>query len=200
MNEGREPVHRRSIELEVFERDDEFDVIGRLRDDRPWAGGTAEVEHLHDMELQVTVAREDLTIVAATATMHRYPHAECTDIVDAFRGLVGLSVARGYSRAVQERFGRALGCSHLEFLARAIGPAVVQAVPSSVVRARHEDPAGGGQFAEGFAAQAGTRLADTCHVWATDGPGPEKVALGWRPARGEYPAPRVEVVRRRTPS
>jgi hypothetical protein len=103
-----------------------------------------------------------------------------------------LSVARGYTRAVQARFGRALGCTHLEFLARAIGPVVVQAIPSSA--ARHRDRARG----ESVMARAGTGwLADTCHVWAVDGAGPHKLALGWRPGDGAYPAPSLVELRRR---
>ncbi len=70
------------------------------------------------------VRRADMTIVDAAADMQTYPHAECTDIEPSFHDLVGLSVARGYSNAVQQRFGRQRGCSHLEFLARAIGPVV----------------------------------------------------------------------------
>jgi hypothetical protein len=37
-------------------------------------------------------------------------------------------------------------------------------------------------------------LEDTCHVWARGGPGSQKVALGWRPGPGEYPAPSVAEV------
>ena len=33
------PVHRRTIDIEVFVRDDYFAVIGTLADVRPWASG-----------------------------------------------------------------------------------------------------------------------------------------------------------------
>jgi hypothetical protein len=181
------PTHQRRIELDVFEREGDFAVVARLRDDRPWAKGTNKVEHVHDMELRITVRRSDLTITEARAEMRRFPHAECPQIEEAFSGLVGLSVTRGYTRAVQEHFGRALGCAHLEFLARAIGPVVVQAVPSSASRKRDENQA------HEVMAESGTAwLADTCHVWAKEGPGPKKIALGWRPGRSSYPAPSVE--------
>jgi len=185
------PTHRRTMEFEVFERAGDFDVVGRLRDERPWAAGTDRVEHVHDMELSVTVRRPDLVITAARASMRRFPHAECPQIEASFGGLVGLSVARGYTRAVQERFGRALGCAHLEFLARAIGPVVVQAIPSSA--ARHRDRARD----EAVMDRAGAAwLTDTCHVWAVDGAGPQKLALGWRPGDGAYPAPLPVELRR----
>jgi len=181
------PTHRRHIDFEVYERDDGFEVIGRLRDDRPWAAGTDDVEHVHDMSLAVTVRREDLTITAAKATMHRFPHHECPGIEDAFSGLVGLGVARGYSRAVQERFGRSLGCAHLELLARMVGPVVIQAIPSSTLRQRGIEEAG-----SMLAGAGGAWLADTCHVWRNGGPGPAKLAIGWRPGTTAYPAPSLE--------
>lgn len=186
------PTHRRRIDLDVFEDDGDLRVVGRLRDERPWAAGTAQVEHVHDMVLEVTVRRADLTITAARAEMRRFPHAECSAIEDAFGGLVGLSVARGYTRAVQERFGRSLGCTHLELLARMVGPAVIQAIPSSTLRREGSDEAGA------LLAGAGTTwLADTCHVWTTGGPGPEKLAIGWRPGKTDYPAPPLEELRLR---
>ena len=98
--------------------------------------------------------------------MQTFPHAECTDIEPEFRDLIGLSVGRGYSGAVQERFGRERGCSHLEFLARAIGPVVMQGLTSSaawqVEKGDGEHPMREGGF---------SFLANTCHLWTEDGPG-----------------------------
>jgi hypothetical protein len=165
--------------MEVFPRDEHFVVVGTLHDERPWAGGDYSPRHLHFMELGVVVRRVDMTIVA-----------ECTQIEPHFRDLVGLSIARGYSGAVQERFGRQRGCSHLEFLARAIGPVVIQGVTSSaawqVEKGDGQHPMGDFSF-----------LANTCHIWTEDGPGAQKVALGWRPGLLGYPAPDVVDVRRR---
>lgn len=187
-----DPVHRRTIELDVFEREGEFEVVGRLRDERPWADGVDHVRHLHDMTLRVTVRRSDLVIVAARAEMARFPHAECPAIEAKFAELEGMSVARGYTRAVQERFGRSLGCAHLEFLARSIGPAVVQALTSSGSRAR-----GSGDGDRARPGVSTALVADTCHVWRSGGPGQRKIAAGWLPGRGEYPAPSADEVERR---
>ena len=186
------PVHRRTIELEVFEHPETFEVVARLRDERPWADGVDHVRHLHDMTLHVDVRRVDLTIVASRAEMRTFPHAECPGIEEKFGELVGLNVARGYTRAVQERFGRQLGCTHLEFLARAVGPVVVQATTSAMARA--SDGAG---RREGSGGGALSWLENTCHVWAKDGPGQQKIEAGWSPGRGEYPAPSAVEVRRR---
>jgi hypothetical protein len=42
-----------------------------------------------------------------------------------------------------------------------------------------------------------TFLTNTCHVWTEDGPGAQKIELGWRPGLLGYPAPSVAEVRRR---
>jgi len=164
-------------------------VTARLRDQRPWAAQSGGIEHVHDMELGITVRKEDLTIESASCEMHRFPHSECPAITGAVAGLVGLSVRRGYTRAVQERFGGAAGCTHLEQLARAIGPVVVQAATSARARTRdwaHLDAAPSQRPA--------SFPRDTCHVWAEGGPAEQKLAAGWRPGIGGYPAPPVDVI------
>lgn len=182
------PVHQRSIEFDAFDAGDDLTVVGRLRDRRPWAQGTAQVELLHDMELRVTVRKEGLRIVDAEAVMRRFPHAECPSIVDAFRGLVGLSVSSGYVREVQRRFGGAAGCTHLDQLARALGPVVVQAVTS--VRARQRGAAAPLAGADEDAVpRPSTFPVNTCHVWSDGGVAEQKLAAGWRPGDGGYPAP-----------
>jgi Protein of unknown function (DUF2889) len=190
---GESPVHRRTIDVQVFERDGFHVVIGTLHDQRPWATGDLGPRDLHHMELGIVVRRADLVIVDARATMGTFPHAECPSIERAFGDLVGLSVSRGYTNAVQTRFGRERGCSHIEFLARALGPVVIQAITSSAAM-RLELGDGeqtiGGDGALGW-------LTNTCHIWAEDGVGPQKVATGWRPGVAEYPAPSLVEIRRR---
>jgi len=191
-------VHRRTISMEVFEHDEHFVVVGLLEDQRPFASGKSGPRHLHQMELALVVRRSDLTIVDAEASMVRFPHAECQDIEPAFSDLVGMSVARGYTAAVQARFGRQRGCSHVEFLARALGPVVVQAVTSAAAR-RAEDGEATELFGDATATPAGPMafLANTCHVWSEGGIGQQKLHTGWRPGQGEYPAPPLVEIRRR---
>ena len=185
------PVHRRTITMEVFGRDEHFAVVGTLHDERPWAEGGDSPQHLHVMELGIVVRRADLTIVDAQADMQTFPHVECTAIEPHFSDLVGLSVGRGYTSAVQERFGRERGCSHLEFLARALGPTVIQATTSAAARQTVQS----GAYPDGE--RSLSFLTNTCHVWTPDGPGAQKVALGWRPGRLGYPAPSAAEVARR---
>jgi hypothetical protein len=193
------PVHRRTIDMSVFERGEYHVVIGTLYDQRPWAGGSLGPHDLHRMELGIVVRRSDLVIVDAQATMGTYPHAECPTIEDAFGDLVGLSVSRGYSSAVQTRFGRQRGCSHLEFLARALGPVVIQAITSSASMQIELGGAGGHDVVgEEVLGEGGLlRMTNTCHLWSEDGIGMQKLAAGWRPGKAEYPAPSLVEIRRR---
>src|ERR1700722_3620325 len=166
----RLPVHRRTIEFEAYDDGETLSVTGRLRDERPWAAGTDRVEHVHDMDLEVSVRKDDLTITAASATMVRLTHAECPSITGAFEELVGLCISRGYTRAVQERFGGARGCTHLEQLARTIGPVVIQAMTSNRARERdwqHLDAAP--------SAQPTLFPRNTCHIWADGGVAEQKL-------------------------
>ena len=192
------PIHRRTMEFEAFTRATRSSSRAGCRTAGRGRPGPGAVEHLHDMSLRLTVRTSDLVIERADADMRRFPHAECPAIEASFGALAGLSVSRGYVRAVQERFGRANGCAHLEQLARAMGPVVVQAITSCRLP---------GRFAEPVSGDAGPTLwqADTCHVWKTGGVGEQKLAVGWRPGQGGYPAPpladvREAIAERRTPS
>jgi len=185
-HDGRVPVHIRSIEYQAFEEPGGLTVVGRLRDSRPWAEGGPAVARVHDMELRVTVD-DTLTITASDATMHTFPHTECPGIVAAFRGLAGLQVGRGFTRRVQELFGGPRGCTHLEHLARSLGPVVIQAVTSRRARAVAD-----GEAPDLITGTASPWARDTCHIWAEGGVADRKLAAGWRPGVGPYPSAPLE--------
>ena len=185
------PLHRRSIEYQAFEGGDVMTIVGRLRDTRPWVDGGEGEGIVHDMELGVTVRITDLTITEAAATMHTFPHFECPGIVESFGGLVGLSVTRGYTREIQSRFGGPKGCTHLEQLARSLGPLVVQAVTSRRARAVRA-----GDFDDLLSGGPSPWARDSCHIWAEGGIADQKLAAGWRPGTGPYPSPSLESIRK----
>lgn len=188
--EEQVPLHRRSIEYDAFDAGDAVTIVGRLRDTRPWAEDGSAVATVHDMELRVTVRTVDMTITEAEAVMRTFPHTECPGIVDAFAGLVGLSVTRGYTREVQARFGGPRGCTHLEQLARSLGPVVIQSVTSQRALAVSRGEA------TTIISETGSPWArDSCHIWAEGGVAEQKLAAGWRPGTGPYPAPTVLTIR-----
>jgi hypothetical protein len=185
------PLHRRSIVYEAFDAGDEMQVIGRLQDTRPWAEDGSAVARVHDMELRVTVRIDDMTITESEAVMHTFPHTECPGIVQAFAALTGLSVARGFTREVQNRFGGPKGCTHLEQLARSLGQVVIQAIISRRALAVAQ-----GEASDIFTGTSSPWARNTCHIWAEDGIAEQKLAAGWRPGVGPYPSPPLEDLRR----
>lgn len=187
------PLHRRTISVVAHaeEGGEEISVEAELRDERAWARPPADV--VHRMALTVRVRLADMVIVAADAEMRTFPHAECPHITPVFDGLVGLGVAAGYNRAIQERFRGVAGCSHLYELTRVLGPAVVQAALSANVRRRDA-----GEPASGPRATAG--VLDSCHIWAPDGVGLRKLDAGWRPGTGPRPVPELDTFERPTGS
>lgn len=184
------PVHRRTLQVESFHEDATLRVVGRLRDERPLREAHPV---LHDMELRLRVSLPRLQILEAEAQMHAFPHDECPFIAPKFAQMQGLSVTRGFTRALRELFAGVSGCTHLHELARVTGPAVFQA--SAALRARARDAAGPGTPVDPDLTWRALR--GTCHVWAPDGPGQEKLGLGWRPGGSEYPAPSVQRLRDR---
>ena len=184
------PLHRRAVQYEAFDGGDTLLVVGTLRDTRPWAEDGRSIVTVHDMELRVTVGIADLTITEASAEMRTFPHVECPGITEAFAGLAGLSVTKGYTREVQRRFGGPRGCTHLEQLARSLGPVVVQAVTSRRARA-----VATGDAVDLLSEDGSPWARDSCHIWAEDGVADQKLAAGWRPGIGPYPAPAVVTFR-----
>ena len=117
------PVHRRAIEYRAYVVGDELGRRrARLRDRGPGPGRQARWPPSTTWSCGSGCGCADLTITGAAAEMFAFPHTECPAIESAFAGLVGLSVARGYTREVQARFGGPRGCTHLEHLARSLGP------------------------------------------------------------------------------
>lgn len=184
------PLHRRSIQYEAFDGGETMLVVGTLCDSRPWAEDGESILIVHEMELRVEVRVEDLTITVASAAMRTFPHVECPGITEAFAGLAGLSVTRGYTREVQKRFGGPKGCTHLEQLARSLGPVVVQAITSRRARAVSR-----GESTDLLSGAGSPWARDSCHVWAEGGVADQKLAAGWRPGIGPYPAPAVVTFR-----
>ena len=185
--DGSVPLHRRSIDYRAYGDGDDLLVVGHLTDSRPWAEDGRAVATVHDMELRVRVRTVDLTITGATAEMFTFPHTECPTIEAAFAGLVGLSVGRGYTRAVQTLFGGPRGCTHLEHLARSLGPVVIQSVTSRKALSVSQGECG--DLLAGTSGTGSPWARNSCHIWAEDGIADQKLAAGWRPGTGSYPSP-----------
>jgi hypothetical protein len=165
-------VQVRTIRAEAWRvSDDELDVTGRLVDDRPAGGphwwGEDQGATIHDMTLTIRVRYPDLVITGASGNMASHPYTLCPDALPPLQQLVGLSVARGFTRAVNERFGRQAGCAHMTALIQALGPVVRQAA--------------GAAFREADAPPRADRdlwFVNTCQAWREHGPLHARLAKG----------------------
>jgi hypothetical protein len=129
---GRQPLHRRRIEIVGYKREDGlFDIEGHLVDakDNPFPVGGAVLapgEPVHDMWLRITVDRE-FRIVEAEAKTAAMPYrGTCDGITPAYAKLVGLTIGPGYLRHLKERLGGVAGCTHLTELAGSLATAAFQ--------------------------------------------------------------------------
>jgi len=166
--------------------DDSVDVVGRLRDERPWAVAGEDLPTVHDLELSATVSLTDFVVRSVEVRFHTYPHTECPQIAAAYQQLVGVQVGRGWTQAMRDRLGGPAGCTHLRELARSMAPVLVQAAFSARVR---ENP--GREGDEQRLRMVLPFLQGTCHIWAAGGVGEQKLDAGWVPGTTPYPVPPV---------
>lgn len=187
-------IHQRSYETEAFdEGDGTMRVVGRLVDTKPHGLGLADGEPLviHDMVVEMILAGDTFEIVNISTTMNVHPYGQCTSVLDSYQQLVGVSIARGYSRKVKELFGGPQGCSHIGALLIALGPVAIQA--SWGMARLHDDPADWSTVdVDPEDAERRLRLnTNTCHVWSAEGEQIERLNRGEEAERPEWEAVRL---------
>ncbi len=140
---ARTLAHTRVLRFETYRREDGlWDVEGHLTDhsnhdvNLVWGGIRSRGDALHDMVIRLTVD-DTLRIVDALAVsdMHPYPGI-CSRIEPDYKCLVGLTLARGFRKNVQELFGGVRGCTHLTEMLGNFPTAMIQAMAS---RRQHGD-------------------------------------------------------------
>ena len=158
---GRERLHTRRIELQGFRRPDGlFDIEARLTDTKDYAFSTddrASVEPgepLHGMSMRMTID-DTMTIVGFEAVTDYSPYSICPQITPNYANLVGLTIGRGFMRAVAERVGGVHGCTHLRELMQ---PMATVAFQTNFPMSKDNDPA------------RRPALLNTCYAFRDDGP------------------------------
>ena len=130
---------------------------------------------MHHMVVALTVELPDLLITDATVEFRSHPHQACPSVIDHYRHLVGLSIARGFTHKVRELFGGPRGCTHTTALLQAMAPVAMQCkLASRMMGLRKSGESGQTAASPALSAPelralraAGNR--NTCHVWAEDG-------------------------------
>lgn len=180
---SRRFVHTRSIRVRAYARDDGlWDIEALLADvkerDFMLATGLRKAgDPVHEMTLRVTIDTE-LNVLDAQAESTRVPYpGHCDAFGDAYRRLIGLNLARGFRRAVQERLGGTQGCTHLTELAGVLPTAAIQAFAGEVYRPSdraHEPDAADHREQDNRPFQL-----ERCRALRVDGPAVERYYPRW---------------------
>ncbi len=175
----REVFHDRQIACRGYRRaDGMFDIEGHLVDTKSYEfrnahrGTIPPGEPLHEMGLRLTVDAE-LVVHAVEAATDHGPFRVCAEITPAFRRLEGLKIGPGFRRAVLERLGGVLGCTHLTELLVPMATVAVQTVFSERARVAPGEPG------EPRDPHAKPRVLDTCHALRADGPVVKELFPEW---------------------
>ncbi len=183
-----ELLHTRDYEARVYQiSDDELLVRGAISDEKPpglYVVDDPDPMKIHQMQLELRVSLPKLEITQAQVVFETHPNSRCPLIAGDYQKLVGLSIARGFSREIRNLFGGPKGCTHTNALLQAMAPAVVQAMWSVSIRdGRGRDDSGDGDDSRAREARIAGTL-NTCHVWAEEG---EHVAAIRRGDSSDYP-------------
>ena len=164
----RETLHRRDITMHGYRRADGlFDIEGHLVDTKsyPFAnldrGTIAPGEALHGMWLRLTVD-DDLVITACEAATDFSPYAICPMAAPNFAALAGVKIGPGFTRAVKERVGGSLGCTHLREMLAQMATVAFQTIYPVRRKRELDDPEA--------AKAARDRMIGTCLAYAPDSP------------------------------
>jgi hypothetical protein len=187
-DEDLDLIHERRYETRVYQvADDELLVRGAVSDQKPaglYVVGDPEPMEIHQMQLELRVSLPKLEIKAARVVFETHPHSTCPIIANDYEKLVGLSIARGFTREIRDLFGGPKGCTHTNALLQAMAPAVVQATWSVSIRnGRRNDESRAATSSKDREKRLAGNL-NTCHVWAEDG---EHVAAIRRGDRSDFP-------------
>jgi len=167
----RDPIHIRRVECRGYRRrDGMWDIEGHLVDtktygfDSEWRGRVEAGVPVHDMWIRLTID-DDFKVHAVEAVTDSSPFRACPEITPNFEVLKGLSIAKGWRRAIAERLGGVRGCTHLVELLGPLGTTAFQTIFPLREMERRGQPC-----------RAKPRAIDSCHALRSDG---EAVKRRW---------------------
>ena len=168
-------MFNRNIDVEVEEAEDATLLLTGRLEDRRFGGG------LHVMEVRMSVAVEDGTILEIDASMPTAPIAECVEALAVVKGLEGVAIKPGFSDKVKQVVGSRWGCTHLASLIMNMGNVSVQGRAAYARKNFGEEQAG--ERLEKYSEELG--LFDSCVCWREDGPVVKRMRAQRERAQGE---------------
>lgn len=179
-------IHHRAYDVFSYRLGaDRMMLRGIVHDEKPpgtYFDGDTEPLSVHHMVVDLTLDFPSLEIVEASVTMNVTPHMSCNTIEPDYQKLVGLSIARGFSRQIKDLFGRAHGCTHIGALLQAMAPVAIQSMWS--MNSSGNNGSGASEAAADVtSSDEGRERAmafnlNTCHIWAEDGENVQAIRRG----------------------
>jgi len=164
-------MQTRRIVCEGYTRDDGlYEIETAMVDFKPFAVAVGDRERIeagepfHEMRLRLVID-SNLDIREAFAETVRAPYAGCGDAAAAYQALKGLNLARGFMKAVRERFGGIAGCTHLTEL---LAPAATTAL-QTVWHVRDQLELPRSQRSPKLPSEGEPPEVDRCHALRADG-------------------------------
>ncbi len=167
-------VHQRAYDVKAYHvAPDRLRLRGSVHDVKPpgmYIEDDPDPLSVHHMEVDLLLEFPSLTIVEAAVAMNVTPHMGCNTIEPDYQTLVGLSIARGFSRQVKDLFGGPNGCTHIGALLQAMAPVAIQSGWSMRTLASRAHPDGdANSFGPEERKQALAFNLNTCHIWDENG-------------------------------
>jgi len=177
-----ELIHSRDYEIKVYRvAEKELLVRGAISDRKPpglYVVDDPDELEVHQMQLELRVAYPSLEITRAQVVFETHPHSKCPMIAADYEKLVGLSVARGFSRKTKDLFGGPNGCTHTNALIQAMAPAVVQSTWSIRIGEQMEAGLSRSELPESERKRRVQANLNTCHVWDENGERAKRILDG----------------------
>jgi hypothetical protein len=110
-----------------------WDLEGELIDEKSYTyadrerGPLPAGSPMHHMRARLTVDHE-LNVHAAEVDMATIPFTLCAGAADSVGSLIGKSLKRGFTRAIEESMGQTSGCTHVRYLILAIANTAYQTI------------------------------------------------------------------------
>lgn len=167
-------LHTRNYEVRAFQKDENTVLLrGAVMDRKPgglYVPDDDEPLVMHHMIVEICVSYPTMEIIESSVVFNAHPHTTCTNIVDHYKKLVGLNIARGFTHKVRELFGGPRGCTHTTALLQAMAPVAVQCIWSmQAIKMQQNAGAPMEPVSPEARRKAMSINLNTCHVWAEDG-------------------------------
>lgn len=130
----RRKLHTRRIVCDGYVRDDGlWDIEATIFDSKtyfytePYRGGREVGSGVHDMRIRLTLDKK-LKVHDVHVVMPETPYPICAEAAIQFRKLIGLSIGGGWRKAVNERVGGTMGCTHVRELLGPLATVAIQTI------------------------------------------------------------------------